>query len=129
VLVDPSGKALPCHAAWVIPGLQFENVRDHSLEWIWRESDSFQKFRGEQWMPEPCRSCDRRSQDCGGCRCQAMLITGDATATDPACSLAPGHFQIEEQLQRMNASANSTPANKAHENAPEDFWTYRPQPR
>ncbi|MGA9042172.1 MAG: pyrroloquinoline quinone biosynthesis protein PqqE [Terriglobales bacterium] len=130
VLVDPTGKALPCHAAWVIPGLQFENVREHPLEWIWRESESFQKFRGEQWMPEPCRSCDRRSQDFGGCRCQAMLITGDATATDPACSLAPGHFYIEEQLNRVNAPANSASISAQQPGtAPEGFWTYRPQPQ
>src|SRR5260370_14397938 len=89
MLIDPAGKALPCHAAGVIPGLEFENVRQRSLEWIWQESDSFRRFRGEGWMPEPCRSCDLRSEDFGGCRCQALLLTGDATATDPACTLAP----------------------------------------
>ena len=95
VLIDPSGQVLPCHAAGVIPGMTFDNVRQHSLEWIWRESAAFQRFRGEQWMPEPCRSCERRVEDFGGCRCQAFLITGDAGATDPVCSLAPTHHLIE----------------------------------
>jgi PqqA peptide cyclase len=125
MLIDPKGTALPCHAAAVIPGLNFENVRNQSLEWIWRESASFQKFRGEDWMPEPCRSCDRRTQDFGGCRCQALMITGDATATDPVCSLAPSHALIEEQLALANSMAN--PETQATEQP--DFWTYRPQPK
>ena len=95
LLIDPSGQALPCHAAGVIPGMQFDNVRQHSLEWIWRESAAFQRFRGEEWMPEPCKSCDRRTEDFGGCRCQALLLTGDAKATDPVCSLSPDHHLIE----------------------------------
>lgn len=95
MLIDPSGQALPCHAAGVIPGMQFDNIRQHSLEWIWRESAAFERFRGEQWMPEPCKSCDRRTEDFGGCRCQALLLTGDATATDPVCSLSPDHHLIE----------------------------------
>ena len=95
VLIDPAGQALPCHAAGVIPDMTFDNVREHSLEWIWRQSAAFQRFRGEQWMPEPCRSCDRRVDDFGGCRCQAFLITGDASATDPVCSLAPSYHLIE----------------------------------
>jgi PqqA peptide cyclase len=125
LLIDPCGKVLPCHAATVIPGLQFENVRGQSLEWIWRESASFQKFRGEDWMPEPCRSCDRRTQDFGGCRCQAFMITGDPTATDPVCSLAPAHSLIEQQLSRVNSIASQH--NPATEK--EDFWTYRSQPK
>lgn len=95
MLIDPSGQALPCHAAGVIPDMQFANVRQHPLEWIWRESAAFQRFRGDQWMPEPCKSCDRRTEDFGGCRCQAFLITGDASATDPVCSLSPDHHLIE----------------------------------
>jgi pyrroloquinoline quinone biosynthesis protein E len=124
MLIDPGGTALPCHAAAVIPGLNFESVRNQSLVWIWRESASFQKFRGEDWMPEPCRSCDRRTQDFGGCRCQALMITGDATATDPVCSLAPSHGLIEEQLALANSMARQ---GKQAEQA--DFWTYRPQPK
>jgi pyrroloquinoline quinone biosynthesis protein E len=95
MLIDPAGQALPCHAAGVIPGLQFDNVREHPLEWIWQESAAFQRFRGEQWMPEPCKSCDRRTEDFGGCRCQALLLTGNASATDPVCSLSPDHHLIE----------------------------------
>ena len=95
LLVDPSGQALPCHAAGIIPGMEFANVRQHPLEWIWRESVAFQRFRGEQWMPEPCKSCERRMEDFGGCRCQAFQITGDANVTDPVCSLSPDHHLVE----------------------------------
>ena len=103
MLIDPSGRALPCHAAGVIPDLHFDNVRERSLGWIWRDSEAFQKFRGEEWMPEPCRSCDRRAQDFGGCRCQALLIAGDAALTDPVCSLAPSRHLIDAQVTRLNA--------------------------
>src|SRR5229473_4584802 len=89
MLITPTGEALPCHAAQIIPGLHFENVKDRSLREIWQNSAAFQKFRGEAWMQEPCKTCDRREQDFGGCRCQALLLTGDAAATDPVCSLAP----------------------------------------
>jgi pyrroloquinoline quinone biosynthesis protein E len=106
MLIDPTGRALPCHAAGVIPELTFDNVREHSLEWIWRESAAFQKFRGESWMPEPCRSCDRRTEDFGGCRCQALLLTGNASATDPACSLAPSHLVIELALLEVPIEAS-----------------------
>jgi PqqA peptide cyclase len=92
--ISPSGKALPCHAAETIPGLEFWNVRDHSLGDIWRDSPAFQAFRGTDWMREPCRSCDRREIDWGGCRCQALALTGDAAATDPACHLSPHHRAI-----------------------------------
>ncbi len=104
ILIDPAGCALPCHAAGSIPGLEFDNVRARTLRWIWEESAAFQKFRGEQWMPEPCRSCDRRTQDFGGCRCQALLLTGDATATDPVCTLAPMHNLVEAVIGHVNAS-------------------------
>ncbi len=87
--VDPVGDVLPCPTARSIPSLRFDNVRDRPLGEIWRESEAFNRFRGTAWMPEPCRSCDRREVDFGGCRCQAALLTGDASATDPACSLSP----------------------------------------
>ncbi len=103
ILVDPAGRALPCHAAGTIPGLEFENAGTRALRWIWEESAAFQKFRGEEWMPEPCRSCDRRALDFGGCRCQAMALTGDATATDPVCILAPAHSVVEAVIERSNA--------------------------
>jgi pyrroloquinoline quinone biosynthesis protein E len=91
VVVAPDGRALPCHMAHGLPGLTFENVRERPLAEIWRDSPAFAAFRGEEWMSPTCRSCDRRSIDFGGCRCQAFHLTGDATATDPVCSLAPDH--------------------------------------
>ena len=91
IVVTPDGLALPCHAAHTLPGLSFENVRHWPLADIWYESPGFNAFRGESWMAEPCRSCPRRVLDFGGCRCQAFHLTGNAAATDPACSLAPRH--------------------------------------
>ena len=95
IVVSPDGLALPCHAAHALPGLRFENVRQRPLDAIWRDSAGFNAFRGEAWMPEPCRSCPRRAEDFGGCRCQAFHLTGNAAVTDPACSLAPDHGLIE----------------------------------
>jgi pyrroloquinoline quinone biosynthesis protein E len=92
--INPAGLVLPCHAAESIPSLKFDSVKDHSLAWIWENSEAFQKFRGTDWMPEPCRSCDRREIDWGGCRCQAFALTGDESATDPACELSPHHEEI-----------------------------------
>lgn len=92
--VTPSGLVLPCHAAQTIPGLDFWSVRDHALAEIWQSSPAFEAFRGTEWMQEPCRSCDFREQDFGGCRCQAMAITGNAAATDPSCDLSPHHAQL-----------------------------------
>ena len=103
MLINPAGRVLPCHAAEVLPGLSFENVREKTLDWIWQESESFRKFRGEDWMPEPCRSCERRTEDFGGCRCQAFLLTRDAMVTDPACSLAPAHHLVESAVREANA--------------------------
>ncbi|HMK88030.1 MAG TPA: pyrroloquinoline quinone biosynthesis protein PqqE [Methylocystis sp.] len=91
VVVTPSGKALPCHAAQTLPGLVFDDVRMRPLGEIWRDGEAFNAFRGTSWMKEPCRSCDRREIDFGGCRCQAMAATGDPFATDPACELSPAH--------------------------------------
>jgi len=125
LLIDPSGLVLPCHAAGVIPGLTFDNVRDHSLDWIWGESPAFQKFRGEDWMPEPCRLCDRRNEDFGGCRCQALLLTGDAAATDPVCSLAPKRGLVDEVLARINSGGASA---RLGESTTQN-WIYRPNPR
>ncbi|HWB46103.1 MAG TPA: pyrroloquinoline quinone biosynthesis protein PqqE [Hyphomicrobiaceae bacterium] len=91
VNVTPSGKVLPCHAAETIPGLVFDNVRDKPLRDIWLSSDAFERYRGTDWMREPCRSCEFRERDWGGCRCQAMAFTGAAENTDPACSLSAHH--------------------------------------
>jgi PqqA peptide cyclase len=89
--VTPAGKVLPCHAAESITGLEFWNVRDHSLADIWLNSPAFNAFRGTAWMKEPCMNCPRREQDFGGCRCQAFALTGDAAAADPVCHLSPAH--------------------------------------
>ena len=89
--VTPIGMVLPCHAAESITGLEFWNVRDHSLAEIWTNSPAFNAFRGTGWMKEPCVSCPRREQDFGGCRCQAFALTGDAAAADPVCHLSPAH--------------------------------------
>jgi len=91
--VTPSGRVLPCHAAESIAGLEFDNVRDKPLGDIWLNGQAFQKYRGTDWMKEPCRSCPRREIDYGGCRCQAFALTGDAANTDPACSLSPLHAE------------------------------------
>ena len=98
--VTPSGRALPCHAAETIPHLEFWNVHDHSIEDIWTHSPAFNAFRGEDWMREPCRSCPRKSMDYGGCRCQALALTGDAREADPVCHLSPHHDEIAEIAAR-----------------------------
>jgi len=93
--ITPAGKILPCHAAETITDLNFESVRsNHSIAWIWQNSDAFNKYRGTGWMPEPCRSCAFKEQDYGGCRCQAFALTGSAGNTDPACSFSPLHDKI-----------------------------------
>jgi pyrroloquinoline quinone biosynthesis protein E len=105
--VTPSGLVLPCHAAQTIPGLEFWSVRDHDLERIWTSSPAFQAFRGTAWMKEPCRSCQFREEDFGGCRCQALAIVGDATATDPACELSPHHGRMVELAERASGGQHS----------------------
>ncbi|MBC8095090.1 MAG: pyrroloquinoline quinone biosynthesis protein PqqE [Akkermansiaceae bacterium] len=104
--VSADGSVLPCQTAREIRGLRFDNVRQHSLSHIWFESEVFQKFRGTDWLPEPCRSCARKEIDFGGCRCQAFLLTGDATATDPVCSLSPAHSLIQQAL--LEAESQTT---------------------
>jgi PqqA peptide cyclase len=121
MLITPSGDALPCHAAQVIPGLSFENVNSRSLREIWERSAAFQKFRGEDWMQEPCKTCDRREQDFGGCRCQALLLAGDAAATDPVCSLAPLRPKVDAILAGMNSAPPAQLFAKPS-------WLYRPNP-
>jgi pyrroloquinoline quinone biosynthesis protein E len=104
--VAPDGAVLPCQTAREIPGLEFPSVKEESLEAIWFHSDVFQKFRGTDWMPEPCRSCDRREIDFGGCRCQAYLMTGDAAATDPVCHLSPDHGLVELAIAESETSTD-----------------------
>ena len=104
--VTPSGVVLPCHAAQTISGLEFWSVRDRSLADIWAHSPAFEAFRGTAWMKEPCRSCDFREADFGGCRCQALAIAGDAAATDPSCDLSPFHGRIQA-IARQAASGTA----------------------
>lgn len=107
--VNPTGQVLPCPNAASIPGLRFENVRQQSLEQIWHESESFNRFRGQDWMPLPCRECPGRHTDYGGCRCQAALLTGDPNATDPVCSLSPHHAILQGIINDENASSDISP--------------------
>jgi pyrroloquinoline quinone biosynthesis protein E len=92
--VTPSGKVLPCHAAETMTHLNFERVTERSLAEIWAGSPAFEAYRGTAWMPEPCQGCSRAEIDWGGCRCQALALTGDAAATDPACALSPQHAEM-----------------------------------
>jgi PqqA peptide cyclase len=119
MLVKPDGDVLPCHAANVLPGMAFENVRKRSLRAIWENSDAFERFRGGDWMQEPCRSCDRRAQDFGGCRCQALLLAQDAAATDPVCSLAPRRKLVDAILAEANGLGRAGETSS---------WAYRPNP-
>src|SRR5437773_7900858 len=103
--VNPIGDVLPCPtASSAIPDLTFENVRTRALDWIWRESESFNRFRGTEWMPEPCRSCPQREIDFGGCRCQAALLTGNAANTDPVCEFSPDRAVVDEVLGNAHST-------------------------
>lgn len=131
MLITPNGDALPCHAARVIPGLSFENVKNSSLREIWEASDAFQRFRGESWMQEPCKSCDRRTTDFGGCRCQAFLLAADAAATDPVCSLSPQRPKVDAILAELNNPRTVGAELASHASDPaiaKPAWLYRPNP-
>lgn len=107
--IAPDGLALPCHAARQLPGMTFPNVRDHSVEWIWNESPTFNFFRGDDWMKEPCRSCSEKTKDFGGCRCQAYMLTGDPTNADPVCDKSPFHAELVAQVDAMTAKPLASP--------------------
>jgi pyrroloquinoline quinone biosynthesis protein E len=109
-MVAPDGAVLPCHAARTIPSLTFERFGERTLADIWNDSPAFNAFRGTDWMQEPCRSCERREIDWGGCRCQAMAIAGDAAATDPACVKSPIHAQMAALIDEARRAAEGTPA-------------------
>ena len=98
--ITADGLALPCHEARMLPGLKFPNVRDHDLGWIWRDSPGFNAYRGDSWMKEPCRTCPDKVKDFGGCRCQAYMLTGDATNADPVCSLSPNHHLVTDVVEK-----------------------------
>ena len=133
MVVTPSGKALPCHAAQTLPGLSFDNVRERPLADIWRNGAAFEAFRGEEWMQEPCRSCDKRGVDYGGCRCQALAVTGDAAATDPACHRSAHHAGIRGARRKTSRCCRlrlSSIAASAGRTARRRRWTNsRPEPR
>ena len=107
--IAPDGLAMPCHNARDLPGLQLPNVREQPIADIWQRSQAFNAYRGEHWMHEPCRSCDERYKDFGGCRCQAFMVTGDAAATDPVCSKSPQHEKIVEFVRRAPERRQSIP--------------------
>ena len=108
--VNPAGDALPCPTASEIPDLRFDNVRSRSLSWIWHESEGFNRFRGTEWMPEPCRSCQFREVDFGGCRCQAALLTGDARNTDPVCGFSSQHQELRRFVESIQNDAPDGPS-------------------
>jgi pyrroloquinoline quinone biosynthesis protein E len=108
IVIDPAGRALPCHAATAIPGMSFDTVRDQPLEDIWARSPAFQRFRGTAWMPEPCASCERREIDWGGCRCQALALAGDAAATDPVCWKSPRHEALAALAESESAAQGAS---------------------
>ena len=107
--IVPDGLAMPCHNARDLPGLQLPNVREQPIADIWQRSQAFNAYRGQDWMQEPCRSCDERYKDFGGCRCQAFMVTGDAAATDPVCSKSPQHEKIVEFVRRAPERRQSIP--------------------
>ena len=116
--VNPIGDVLPCPtASSAIPDLRFENVRTRELDWIWRQSESFNRFRGTEWMPEPCRSCPQKEIDFGGCRCQAALVSGNAATTDPVCEFSVNRTLVDEVLRGVNLSSGGA-----------RDWTYRQYP-
>jgi pyrroloquinoline quinone biosynthesis protein E len=116
--VNPIGDVLPCPtASSAIPDLRLENVRARDLHWVWRESESFNRFRGTEWMPEPCRGCPQKEIDFGGCRCQAALLTGKAANTDPVCEFSPNRVIVDAVLNDINASSDHAPD-----------WIYRANP-
>jgi pyrroloquinoline quinone biosynthesis protein E len=100
--VTADGAVLPCHEARMLPGLSFPNVREASLDWSWYESPAFNQYRGDSWMKEPCRSCPEKTKDFGGCRCQAFMLTGDATQADPVCDLSPHHQMVVDMVEKAD---------------------------
>jgi pyrroloquinoline quinone biosynthesis protein E len=112
--VNPRGDVLPCQAAESIPGLTFDNVRQRDLGAIWRESEAFNRFRGIEWMPEPCRSCAFKEVDFGGCRCQAALLAGDPAATDPVCEFSPDRPRVDALLAGIDSAPDGDMTRRQH---------------
>jgi pyrroloquinoline quinone biosynthesis protein E len=107
--VAPDGVVLPCHEARMLPGLDFPSVRERELSWIWHDSPAFNRYRGDAWMREPCRSCPEKDRDLAGCRCQAFLLTGDAANADPVCELSPEHQRVQEVVEAAARGHRSLP--------------------
>ncbi len=107
--VAPDGRVLPCLAAYVLPDIELASIRDHTLRWIWYDSPAFERYRGDDWMVEPCRNCPMRVQDGGGCRCQAYLLTGDARNTDPVCIYSPHHDIVVSARSSTRSSVARRP--------------------
>ena len=105
--ITPDGLALPCHAARQLPGLELPSVQDHSIDWIWNDSPDFNQFRGMDWMKDPCRTCPEKEKDLGGCRCQAYMLTGDATNADPVCSKSPHHQSVVDTVEDIGRIAGT----------------------
>ena len=106
--IAPDGVALPCHSARELPNLNCPNVNDFSIEDVWCNSEAFNFFRGDDWMQEPCRSCDEKQKDFGGCRCQAYLLQGDMYATDPVCSKSPKHHLVDSAIESARKSVQNS---------------------
>jgi pyrroloquinoline quinone biosynthesis protein E len=106
--VNPIGEVLPCPTAHEIKSLRFDNVREKSLAWIWNESEAFNRFRGTEWLPQPCHDCEFREVDFGGCRCQAALITGDASVTDPACQFSPHRKTLTDFVEESQKAGEAS---------------------
>jgi pyrroloquinoline quinone biosynthesis protein E len=118
--IAPDGIALPCQAARMLPDLSFPSVLETSIRSIWYDSPAFNRYRGEDWMKEPCRSCPERGRDFGGCRCQAFLLTGDPANADPVCELSPHHHLVTGAVERAE---RDLPGNR--EEKPLVFRDYR----
>jgi pyrroloquinoline quinone biosynthesis protein E len=112
--ITPDGTALPCHTARMLPGLAFPNVREMSVREIWYDSEGFNRYRGEGWMKEPCRSCPEKEKDLGGCRCQAYMLTGDPTMADPVCEFSPHRHIVDEAIAIAERGESAKPAATVH---------------
>lgn len=109
ITVQADGTVLPCHVAGMLPGLTFPNVREHSMEYAWYDSPGFNRYRGDGWMKEPCKTCPEKEKDLGGCRCQAYMLTGDAENADPVCDKSPYHGRVLEVVSRARVQVEEKP--------------------
>ncbi|WP_339109819.1 pyrroloquinoline quinone biosynthesis protein PqqE [Thioclava sp. GXIMD4216] len=123
--ITPEGTVLPCHAAQTLTHLTFQSVRDHGLREIWYDSPAFNAYRGTEWMQEPCRSCEHKLKDLGGCRCQALAIAGDAAAADPVCQKSPAHAQIQALAEQYSTQAPSPASSRAADMADHTDLVFR----